>query len=33
LYLLAISIYVVAMIVRRREGMGLQAVQREIPYE
>jgi basic amino acid/polyamine antiporter, APA family len=33
LYLLAIAIYVVATIVRRREGMGLQAVQREIPYE
>jgi APA family basic amino acid/polyamine antiporter len=33
LYLLAIAIYVVAAIVRRREGMGLRAVQREIPYE
>jgi basic amino acid/polyamine antiporter, APA family len=33
LYLLAVSIYVVATIYRRREGMGLQAVQREIPYE
>jgi APA family basic amino acid/polyamine antiporter len=33
LYLLAIAIYVVAVIVRRREGMGLETVQREIPYE
>ena len=33
LYVLAIAIYAVAAIVRRREGMGLQAVQREIPHE
>jgi basic amino acid/polyamine antiporter, APA family len=33
LYLLAIAIYAVAVVVRRREGMGLEAVQREIPFE
>jgi amino acid transporter len=33
LYLLAIAIYAVAAVVRRREGMGLQAAQREIPFE
>ena len=33
LYLLAVAIYVVAVVVRRREGMGLEAVQREIPYD
>jgi basic amino acid/polyamine antiporter, APA family len=33
LYLLAIAIYSVAAIVRRREGMALGAIQREIPYE
>jgi amino acid transporter len=33
LYLIAIAIYAIAVIVRRREGMGLEAVQREIPYE
>jgi basic amino acid/polyamine antiporter, APA family len=33
LYALAIAIYVVAWAIRRREGMGLEAGQREIPYE
>jgi APA family basic amino acid/polyamine antiporter len=33
LYAIAIAIYAVAAAVRRRQGMGLEAVQREIPVE
>ena len=33
LYVLAIAIYGVAAAVRQRQGMGLEAVQREIPVE
>jgi amino acid transporter len=33
LYALAIAVYAIAAMVRRRQGMGLEAVQREIPVE
>jgi len=33
LYVIAIAVYAIAAIVRRQQGMGLEAVQREIPVE